>query len=215
MLPLVSTGKPGYSFLTSCEGKNPDTRHLEMNSLMVREWEISPRDVEIWDTLLSSVLRSAGPQGTIRLEVLRRVAKEMTSTLYVSSTAAGFSWLTVETRTTCGLDGHLIHSVVSCVELNEAGPFPLEPFALANDWLIKVYPAEELMDTARKEVVLKIFLLIERIVATSPMFCCSPVVLSMSDALCLWIKDANEALSDTEYNETVRYQADLTSGSLF
>ena len=119
------------------------------------------------------------------------------------------------TRTASGLDGHLIHAVISCVELNEAEPFTSEPFALANDWLIKIYPAEESMDTARKEVVQKIFLLIERIVATSPMFCCSPVVLSMNDALCLWVKDVNEALSDTEYNETVRYQADLTSGSLF
>jgi len=118
-------------------------------------------------------------------------------------------------RTASGLDGHLIHAVISCVELNEAGLFPSESFALANDWLVKTYPGEESMDTARKEVVQKLFLLIERIITTSPMSCCSPVVLSMSDGLCLWIKDANEALSDTEYNETVRYQADLTSGSLF
>ena len=114
------------------------------------------------------------------------------------------------TRTISVLDGHPILSVLSCVELNEAGPFPREPFALANDWLVKVYPAEEFMDPARKEIVRKLFLLIERIVAASPMSCCSPVVLSMSDALCLWIKDTNEALSDVEYNETVRYQANLT-----
>jgi len=113
------------------------------------------------------------------------------------------SWLTMVARTVSGLDGHLIHTIVSCVELNEEGPFPSEPFALANDWLVKIYPVEEPTDITRKEVVQRIFLLIERIVAASPMACCSAVVLSMSDALCLWTKDAIEALSDTEYNETV------------
>lgn len=106
------------------------------------------------------------------------------------------------------LDGHLIHSIVSCVELNETDPFPSKPFALTSDWLVKIYPAEESMDSTRKKIVQKLFLLIERIIATSPMSCCSSVVLTMSDALCLWVKDANEALSDSEYNETVRYQAD-------
>ena len=84
MLPPVSAGRPGYSFLRSCEGENPNTRHLEINSFLGREWEISPRDVEIWDVLLSSVLKSTGSQGTTRLEVLRRVANEMTGTLYVA-----------------------------------------------------------------------------------------------------------------------------------
>ena len=94
------------------------------------------------------------------------------------------------------LDGHLIHAVVSCIELNDTGTFPSEPFALANDWLVKIHPEEESMDAARKNVVQKLFLLIERIVAASPTSCCSSVVVSMSDALCVWIKDVNEALSD-------------------
>ena len=118
------------------------------------------------------------------------------------------------TRAATATDGQLIHAVVSCAELDDTGPFPSEPFALANDWLIKIYPPEEPMDIAHKEVVQKLFLLIERIVAASPMSCCSPVVLSMSDALCLWVKDAIEALSDMEYNETVRDQAS-TSGLPF
>jgi hypothetical protein len=113
------------------------------------------------------------------------------------------------------LDGHLTHVVVSCIELNETDPFPSEPFRLANDWLVKIYPAEEPMDATRKQIVQTLFLLIERIVAASPISCCSSVVLSMSDALCLWIKDTNEALSDTEYNDTVGYQVDLTSGLRF
>jgi hypothetical protein len=106
------------------------------------------------------------------------------------------------------LDGRLTHAVVSCVELNETEPFPSWAFALANNWLVKIYPTEDSVDSTRKGIVQKLFLLIEKIVVVSPMSCCSPVVLSMSDALCLWIKDANEALSDTEYNESVRYQAD-------
>ena len=106
------------------------------------------------------------------------------------------------------LNGHLIHAIVSCVELNETDPFPSEPFVLTNDWLVRIYPAEESMEPARKEIVQKLFLLIERTIATSPMSRCSSVVLAMSDALCLWVKDVNEVLSDSEYNETVRYQAD-------
>ena len=113
------------------------------------------------------------------------------------------------------LDGHLIHVILSCVELAEAEPFPSEPFALTNNWLVKVYPSEDSMDPTRKKIVQKLFLLIERIVVASPMSRCSSVVLSMSDALCLWIKDANEVLSDIEYNENVRYQADRTSELLF
>lgn len=105
------------------------------------------------------------------------------------------------------LDGHLIHAIVSCVELNEIEPFSSEPFALINNWLVKIYPTEDSMDPARKKIVQKLLLLIERIVVASPASCCSSVVLSMSDALCLWVKDANEVLSDTEYNESVRYQA--------
>jgi len=60
------------------------------------------------------------------------------------------------------------------------------------------------MDPTGKKIVQMMFLLIQRVVVASPMSCCSSVVLSMRDALCLWIKDANEVLSDTEYNKTVR-----------
>ena len=102
----------------------------------------------------------------------------------------------------------MIHSVVSCVELNETEQFPSEPFVLTSDWLVKIYPPGESMDPACRKIVRMLFLLIQRIIAASPMSCCSSVVLSMRDALCLWIKDVNEVLSDTEYNETVRYQAD-------
>ena len=70
------------------------------------------------------------------------------------------------------------------------------------------------MESTRKQIVQKLFLLIERIVAASPMSRCPSVVLSMSDALCLWIRDGSEALSDAEYNETVRYQAVITLGLL-
>ena len=66
------------------------------------------------------------------------------------------------------------------------------------------------MESARKEIVQKLFLLIERVVTTSPMSCCSSVVLSMSDALCLWVRDTIEALSDAEYNESVGCRAVLT-----
>ena len=107
-------------------------------------------------------------------------------------------------RTASVVDGHLVYTVISRAELNDTGPFSPEPFALANEWLVKIYPAEESMEHTRKNIVRKLFLLTERIVAASPMSRCSSVVLSMSDALCLWIKDASEALSDAEYNETVR-----------
>lgn len=68
------------------------------------------------------------------------------------------------------------------------------------------------MEPTRKKIVQKLFLLTERIVVASPISCCSSIVLSMSDALCLWIRDASEALSDAEYNETVRYQVAMTLG---
>lgn len=113
-------------------------------------------------------------------------------------------------RTASAFDGQLVYAVVSYVELNEAEPFPSEPFALANKWLVSVYPAEESMESARKKIVRELFLLIERIVVRSSMSHCPPVVLPMSNALCLWIKDESEALSDAEYNETVRYQAAIT-----
>jgi hypothetical protein len=108
----------------------------------------------------------------------------------------------------------LVYAVISCVELNETGPFPSEPFDLANEWLVKTYPAEESMEPVRKKIVRKLFLLTERIVVASPVSRCSSVVLSMNDALSLWIKDASEILSDAEYNETVRYQAVITLGLL-
>jgi len=44
---------------------------------------MSSRDVELWDTLLSSVLKSAETQDATRLEILKRVASEIASTLYV------------------------------------------------------------------------------------------------------------------------------------
>ena len=101
------------------------------------------------------------------------------------------------------------------MELNEAEQFPTESFMLANDWLVSIYPAEERIDATYKQIVQKLFLLVERIVAASPMSCCSSLVLSMRDALCLWIKDPNETLSDGEYNETVRHRTDLIPGLLF
>ena len=116
------------------------------------------------------------------------------------------------TRTASVVDGHLIHGIVSYVEVNETGPFASEPFVLANEWLVKVHPAEESMERTRKGVVQKLFLLFERIVVASPMSRCPTLVLLMNDALCLWIKDESEALSDAEYNETVRYQAVVTPG---
>jgi len=80
----MSAGKPGYNSSRLCEGENLDTRRPEADSPLRREWEISPRDVGMWDALLSSILKSAGPQGAPRVEVLRRVAGEMAGTLYVS-----------------------------------------------------------------------------------------------------------------------------------
>jgi len=47
---------------------------------------MSSRDAELWDTLLSSVLRSAETKGVTRMEILKRVAAEMTDELYVLET---------------------------------------------------------------------------------------------------------------------------------
>ena len=58
-------------------------RHREINSRFCREWEIFSRDVELWDTLLSSILKSAGSQDITGIEVLTRVAKEMVGAPYV------------------------------------------------------------------------------------------------------------------------------------
>ena len=44
---------------------------------------MSSLDAELWDTLLSSVLRSAETKGVTRVEILKRVAAEMTDELYV------------------------------------------------------------------------------------------------------------------------------------
>jgi hypothetical protein len=45
---------------------------------------MSPLDVELWGTLLSSVLKTAGAQDVAGgHEVLKRVANEMTGKLYV------------------------------------------------------------------------------------------------------------------------------------
>ena len=40
---------------------------------------MSSQDVELWDTLLSYILESAGIQDVPRLEVIKRVANEMTN----------------------------------------------------------------------------------------------------------------------------------------
>jgi len=48
---------------------------------------MSSRDVESWDTLLSSIFKSAGTQDITRLEILKRIAGEMTDELYVLETA--------------------------------------------------------------------------------------------------------------------------------
>ncbi|KAF9783539.1 hypothetical protein BJ322DRAFT_160279 [Thelephora terrestris] len=151
-----------------------------------QELGITSRDVELWDTLLSSVFKSAEAHGVTRLEVLNRVANEMRGELTPSAVV-----------------GLLIYAVISYVEVSETGPFSPGPFMLANEWLVKVYPAEESMESTRKEVVQKLFLLLERTVAASPTNRCSSVVLLMNEALCLWIKDEREALSGAEYNETI------------
>ena len=49
---------------------------------------MSPRDVELWDTLLSSIFKSAGIQYVTRLEIIKRVASEMMDELYVLETTA-------------------------------------------------------------------------------------------------------------------------------
>lgn len=45
------------------------------------------RDVESWDMLLSSILKSAEIQDITRLEILKRIAGEMMDDLYVLETA--------------------------------------------------------------------------------------------------------------------------------
>lgn len=44
---------------------------------------MSLRDVEIWDTLLSSILKSSRTQDVTRSEILKRVTNEMNGELYV------------------------------------------------------------------------------------------------------------------------------------
>jgi len=48
-----------------------------------REWKISPRDVELWDAFLSSILKSSGTQDVTPLEILRKIANEMAGEPYV------------------------------------------------------------------------------------------------------------------------------------
>jgi len=49
---------------------------------------MTSQDAELWDTLLSSVLRSAETKGIMRLEILKRVVAEMTDELYVLGATA-------------------------------------------------------------------------------------------------------------------------------
>lgn len=49
---------------------------------------MSSQDAEFWDVLLSSVLKSAETKGITRLEILKRVAAEMTDELYVLGATA-------------------------------------------------------------------------------------------------------------------------------
>ena len=44
---------------------------------------MTSRDVELWDTLFSSILKSAGTQDVARSEILKRVANEIKAELYV------------------------------------------------------------------------------------------------------------------------------------
>lgn len=44
---------------------------------------MSSLDVELWNTLLSSVFIPAETQGVTRLEILKRVANDMAGELYV------------------------------------------------------------------------------------------------------------------------------------
>ena len=80
---LVLVGRLGCNFSWLREGEITYVRHREINSRFCREWEISSRDVELWDTLLSSILKSAGSQDITRIEVLTRIAKEMAGAPYV------------------------------------------------------------------------------------------------------------------------------------
>lgn len=42
-----------------------DIRHQEIDSYFYREWEMFSRDIELWDTSLSSILECAGkPHGS-------------------------------------------------------------------------------------------------------------------------------------------------------
>lgn len=71
-------------------------RRWDIDSSLRREWEMTPLDVALWDTLLSSVLKAAGTQGVTGLEVLNRVANEMMGKLYVLEiTTTMFSRLTM------------------------------------------------------------------------------------------------------------------------
>jgi hypothetical protein len=63
------------------------TRQWVIDSRPYRELEMSSRDVGLWDTLLSSIFKSAETQDVTRLEILKRVAGEMTDELYVLGTA--------------------------------------------------------------------------------------------------------------------------------
>ena len=44
---------------------------------------MSPRDVELWDAFLSSVLKSSRTQDATRLEILKKIASEMAGEPYV------------------------------------------------------------------------------------------------------------------------------------
>jgi len=51
---------------------------------------MSSRDVELWDTLLSSILKSARTQDVMRSEILKRITNEMTGELYVLKVTTEF-----------------------------------------------------------------------------------------------------------------------------
>jgi hypothetical protein len=44
---------------------------------------MSSCDVELWNTLVTSILKSAGAKGVTRLEVLKRVSDEISGELWV------------------------------------------------------------------------------------------------------------------------------------
>lgn len=50
---------------------------------------MTPQDIELWDVLLSSVLKTAGIQDLTRLEVLKKVANEIKQKLYVPKLITG------------------------------------------------------------------------------------------------------------------------------